>query len=76
MGYNRKHLGQAVGMLREQRGLTQEALSSLAGISRSHLTLIENGHKVPRLDTMWNIADALDMPLSRLIGAAEELDGR
>ena len=72
MPYNRKVLGSSIGCLRSQKGLSQEMLSGLAGISRSHLAMIENGHKTARIDTLWSIAEALDMKLSDLISLAEE----
>jgi transcriptional regulator with XRE-family HTH domain len=61
-------------MLREQKGFTQEVLSGLAGISRSHLTLIENGHKTLRLSTLWRIADALQIAPSAILAMAEEMN--
>ena len=37
MPYNRKTVGIVISTLRVQKGLTQEQLSGLAGIARSHL---------------------------------------
>ncbi len=74
MLYNRFTVGQVIGRLRNEKGLSQEALSALAGISRSHLTLIENGYKTLRLDTLWHIAEALDVRPSTLIRITEEQD--
>jgi DNA-binding XRE family transcriptional regulator len=71
MPYNRMIVGHVIGMLREQKGFTQEVLSGLAGISRSHLTLIENGRKTLRLSTLWQIADALQIAPSAIIAMAE-----
>lgn len=72
MPHNSKIIGQIIGFLRVQRGLSQEELSGLAGIARSHLAMIENGRKNANLDTLWRIADALDMRLSDLIRLAED----
>lgn len=72
MPYNSKIVGQVIGFLRVQRGLSQEELSGLAGIARSHLAMIENGRKNANADTLWRIADALDMRLSDLIRMAEQ----
>ena len=52
--------------------MSQEVLSGLAGISRSHLAMIENGRKKANVETLWRIAAALDMPLSDLIRMVEE----
>lgn len=70
--YNSKITGLVIRMLREKRGVSQEVLSGFAGIARSHLTMIETGVKNPNVDTLWRIADALDMPLSQLILLVEQ----
>ena len=71
MDYNHRITGQLLGLLRTQRGLSQEVLSGLAGVARSHLAMIENGSKNPSVDTLWRIANALDMPLSELLRLVE-----
>lgn len=71
MLYNRYAVGLVIGRLRNERGMSQDALSALAGLSRSHLTLIENGRKILRLDTLWHIATALEIKPSVLIQAVE-----
>ncbi len=72
MLYNSRITGQVIGLLRTNRGMSQEALSGLAGIARSHLAMIENGSKSANVETLWRIAQALDMPLSSLIRMVEE----
>ena len=72
MPYNRKSVGIVISTLRVQKGLTQEQLSGLAGIARSHLAALESGEKIPRADTLWRIAEALSVRPSRLIQMAEK----
>ena len=72
MPYNRKAFGIIISKLRIQKGLTQERMSGLAGIARSHLVALENGEKTVRLDTLWKIADALEISPSELIRKTEE----
>lgn len=72
MLYNRKAFGVVISRLRVQKGLTQENLSGLAGIARSHLAALEKGEKTVRLDTLWRIADALEIRPSVLIGMMEK----
>ena len=43
MPYNRKAFGIVISKLRVKKGLTQESLSGLAGIARSHLAALEKG---------------------------------
>ena len=72
MDYNYKITGQIVGRLRTQRGMSQEVLSGLSGVARSHLAMIETGSKNANVDTLWRIAQALEMKLSDLIKQIEE----
>ena len=72
MEYNAMVMARLLGRLRTQRGLSQEVLSGLAGIARSHLAMIENGAKRPTVETLWKLAGALDMRLSELVRMAEE----
>ena len=46
MPYNRKAFGIVISRLRVQKGLTQEGMSGLAEIARSHLAALENGEKM------------------------------
>ena len=71
MRYDKRITGQIIGRIRTQRGLSQEALSGLAGLDRSHLSVIESGKKSASVETLWRIAEALGMRLSELIGLVE-----
>lgn len=71
MPYNRKTFGIVISRLRVQKDLTQEHMSKMAGIARSHLVALENGEKVARLDTVWRIAEALSIQPSDLIRNVE-----
>ena len=66
--------GLVVRHCREARGLTQEALADLAGVSRSFLSEVERGTASPSLETMQKIADALAEKLSFLIELYERTD--
>ena len=72
MPYNRKAFGIVISRLRVQKGLTQERMSGLAGIARSHLVALENGEKTVKRDTMWRIADALEIAPSELVKEMEK----
>ena len=76
MLYNRKAFGIVIGRLRTSRGMSQESMSGLAGIARSHLVALENGEKTVKLSTLWGIAYALDLKHSELIHLVEkEMEG-
>ena len=71
MNYDNKITGMVIKELRQEKGLTQEVVSGLANIPRSHLAMIENGQISPKVDTLWRIAEALEMKLSELIERVE-----
>ncbi len=72
MPYNKKAFGIVISRLRLKQGLTQEKMSGLAGIARSHLAALENGSKTVKLSTLWDIAYALHLRPSELIRMVEE----
>ena len=72
MRYNHFITGRIIRELREQRGLTQEVLSGLAAVSRSHLAEIETGHTNATVETLWRISEALGMKMSDLIRMVEQ----
>ena len=68
-------VGKAISKARQNKGITQEVLSGLADIGRTHLSAIERGERKPTLETLWRIALALDMRPSELVGKIElEID--
>ena len=73
MQYNHYITGRIIRELREQRGLTQEVLSGLAAVSRSHLAEIETGHTNANVETLWKISEALGMKMSDLIQMVEQV---
>ena len=68
-------LGKTIRSLRKEKGLSQEVLSGLAGIARTHLTMIENGTMKASIDTICKIAQALDLRLSELFALVESGQG-
>lgn len=66
-----KIVGRAIQRVREQRNQSQELVSGLAGIGRTHLSAIERGERKPTLETFFHIAYALDMKASELMKAVE-----
>jgi transcriptional regulator with XRE-family HTH domain len=56
-----KVVGQTIRKLRRKKSITQEQLADLAGINRTHMYRIENGHVRMTLGTLKLIADALEM---------------
>lgn len=72
MLFDDKIVGYTIKTLRKSKGLSQEVLSGLAGIARTHLTMIENGTKQANFTTICKIAIALQMRPSELVQKIEE----
>lgn len=72
---NAEIVGQVIQRKREQKKLSQEVVSGLAGIGRTHLSAIERGERKPTLETFFKIAEALNIRPSALMAEIEaELD--
>lgn len=65
--------GRVIQRCREEKHRSQELVSGLAGIGRTHLSAIERGQRRPTLDTFCRIAEALDMRPSELLRRIEDM---
>ena len=72
MEFVKDSVGRVIRSYRLRRGLSQEIMSGLIGIPRSHLAAIELGTKQPNFQTIWRIADALNVEASELVKSIEE----
>ena len=61
-----KAFGRRLAALREARGISQEKLSALAGISRETISHIENGRQWARLSMLHRLAKALGVSTKEL----------
>lgn len=68
-----KLVGSVIQKTRERKGLSQEVVSGLADIGRTHLSAIERGERKPTLETFFRLADALGMPASQLMERIEQV---
>ena len=64
-------VGQVIQSYRLRKGMSQEVLSGLAGLDRTH-SKIERGLRSPTLDTLFKIAQALDIPPSDIVRQIEQ----
>lgn len=71
MQFDNNAVGRTIRRLRYKKGISQDVLSGFAGIARTHLTMIENGGKQANFETLWKIANALDMRPSELVALIE-----
>lgn len=65
-------VGEVIARFRNKKGLTQEVLSGLSDIGRTHLSAIERGERKPTLETLYRISCALDINMSDIVIAIEE----
>lgn len=59
-------IGRSIKKKREDKGLTQEKLAELTGMSVAHISNIENAHTKLSLTTLILIANELDSSLDEL----------
>ncbi|MGI6004332.1 MAG: helix-turn-helix domain-containing protein [Christensenellales bacterium] len=64
-------IGRIIRQLRESKGMTQEVLSGLAGLDRTHYSKIERGLRSPTIDTLFKISAALEISPQLLIEKIE-----
>ena len=64
MKYTITHIAAKLKAARESRGLSQRALSKLAGVPQSHISKIENGTVDLRLSSLIELARALNLELT------------
>ena len=65
--YDRDAIGPVIRRERKNRSLSQEVFSGLAGMARSHLSMIETGEKQANFETLWRIANALGLAPHELV---------
>ena len=62
-----KLFGQALRQLRLERGMSQEELGFASGYHRTYISLLERGKKSPSLQTIFQLAKALNVEPSQMV---------
>ena len=52
--------------------MTQEDLAAESGVNRVSIAKMETGHRLPKLPTLFQLADALGIRASELVRLVEE----
>ena len=60
-------VGEVIAYYRRKRKISQEVLSGLADIGRTHLSAIERGERKPTLETFYRICCALDVKMAEVM---------
>ncbi len=63
--------GDAIRALRDNRGLTQEALADLSGLTTNYVGDAERGERNISIRALWQLADGLGIPASELLRESE-----
>jgi transcriptional regulator with XRE-family HTH domain len=63
--------GKILRQLRQEAGLTQEALGFEADLRRTYVSILELGQQQPSLTTILKLAKALNLTGSTLVGMIE-----
>ena len=64
-------VGETIAHFRKSKKISQEVLSRLADIGRTHLSAIERGERKPTLETLYKISCALEVKMSDIIKEIE-----
>lgn len=67
-----KIVGKVISEFRKKKGMSQEILSGLSDIGRTHLSAIERGERKPTLETLYKICIALGIKMSDVIVEIEK----
>ncbi|HWC47564.1 MAG TPA: helix-turn-helix transcriptional regulator [Solirubrobacterales bacterium] len=71
-----RQFGRSVAERRRKLGLTQDGTADRAGLHRTEIALIEQGGRLPRLDTIVKLGGALGVePCELMRGLAWKLEG-
>ncbi len=69
---NSKIVGEVISEYRKQNNISQEVLSGLSDIGRTHLSAIERGERKPTLETFYRICLALGVKMSEVMTEIEK----
>lgn len=63
---NYEALGNRIRISRKEKGISQEKLGELCGISTAHVGHIERGTRIPSLETLFRISKELNVSIDYL----------
>lgn len=71
--YYALEIGGSIKAARHRKGLSQQRLSEMTGVSKMTILRIENGDNLPNIDTLVKLMDALDLELQLTTRQKEEV---
>jgi transcriptional regulator with XRE-family HTH domain len=70
-----RSFGENLARIRKEAALSQDALSTLAGLHRTGIAILERGNRLPRLDTVIKLAGAMGVDPGELLDGIERSEG-
>jgi transcriptional regulator with XRE-family HTH domain len=67
-------IGPRLRHIRQEKGLTVEALAAAAGLDKGFLSRLERGSKRPSIETVLRLSTALNVPVGQLFGEQTDVD--
>lgn len=64
---DKKEIGMRISEIRRLRGMTQKELADKSGLRQTHISRIEGGVYMPRIDIANRIAEALDCNITEFL---------
>lgn len=74
MDLNHQSIGKRIRLLRSQQRLSQMTLAEMIEKCPTYVSLVENGHRCPSLETLIDMANALRVSLDWLL--AEHMENK
>ena len=71
----KKRVGKAIKQIRKKRELSQYQLAHESGISQQHISNLENGKRLPRIDVILSLANALNVTVNDILKEAQIMPG-
>jgi len=68
-----KSYGQVLRKFRQDKGLSQESLGFRSGYHRTYISLLERGLKSPSLQTVFRLAEALEVEPYEMVKHTQDL---
>ena len=62
-----ERIGRNLWLTRRRVGLSQERLAELCALHRTEISLVEQGGRIPRTDTLIKLASALEVGVGELV---------
>jgi len=66
------NLGKRIKLIRIKKGLTQEVLAVRSGLTKSYISLLEAGKKIPAISTLSRIAVAFGMRIGEFFESPDD----